>query len=574
MLVRPADPLAAVPLRRPRRAVHDRAPGAGVEPARAGRHVGRRHLRPPVPRDERPRRPRHQGPQLRRVPQEADRELRDPLAHRAPRSHHARPRGAGAPASAAARCCSSIRRPKRCSRKCRISSSSRPSSRARSARSSSTLPDEVLTTTLIHHQHFFPVVGTNGALMPAFLAVTNTQTSQRSRDRHQRRARRHGAAARRAVLLGRRPADRARGAARAARDACSFTSSSARIAPKAERIERAGAVDRDRRASSSPRRGRCGARARRGWPRRTWRPTWCASSPSCRARWAASTRARPASPKRSGRRSTHHYLPIAVEADARADGDARWVGARVTWAAVSLADKLDTLVGLFLAGERPTGSRDPFGLRRQAHGILRILARRRDADRARHRGDLLSSAGDKRALQGYRDGTPPDDGRGRTSSAFLTERLQFVAGERGAATGATCAPCSRRAVARLAVPVVESRRTTCGRCRSSRSPSSSGSWRRRSSACATSPASSMPRSSRRLDAVAADGAASRSRRNSRSSTSSTARSRRSTRRRRAAANFREAYAEAAKFEPAVARFFNEVFVMADDSRASARRGCG
>src|SRR5690606_31814043 len=40
-----------------------------------------------------------------------------------------------------------------------------------------TLPEEVLITTLIHHQHFFPVVGTNGHLMPAFLAVTNTQTA-------------------------------------------------------------------------------------------------------------------------------------------------------------------------------------------------------------------------------------------------------------------------------------------------------------------------------------------------------------------------------------------------------------
>ena len=40
-----------------------------------------------------------------------------------------------------------------------------------------TLPAEVLTTTLIHHQHFFPVVASNGALMPAFLAVTNTQTA-------------------------------------------------------------------------------------------------------------------------------------------------------------------------------------------------------------------------------------------------------------------------------------------------------------------------------------------------------------------------------------------------------------
>src|SRR6185369_3515150 len=40
-----------------------------------------------------------------------------------------------------------------------------------------TLPQEVLITTLIHHQHFFPVIGSSGSLMAAFLAVTNTQTT-------------------------------------------------------------------------------------------------------------------------------------------------------------------------------------------------------------------------------------------------------------------------------------------------------------------------------------------------------------------------------------------------------------
>src|SRR6188508_657155 len=37
------------------------------------------------------------------------------------------------------------------------------------------LPEEVLTTTMIHHQHYFPVVGEDGKLKPAFLAVTNMQ---------------------------------------------------------------------------------------------------------------------------------------------------------------------------------------------------------------------------------------------------------------------------------------------------------------------------------------------------------------------------------------------------------------
>lgn len=40
---------------------------------------------------------------------------------------------------------------------------------------------------------------------------------------------------------------------------------------------------------------------------------------------------------------------------------------------VALADKLETLVGLFSLGEKPTGDKDPFALRRQALGILRIV---------------------------------------------------------------------------------------------------------------------------------------------------------------------------------------------------------
>lgn len=40
---------------------------------------------------------------------------------------------------------------------------------------------------------------------------------------------------------------------------------------------------------------------------------------------------------------------------------------------VALADKLDTLIAMFVANEKPTGSRDPFGLRRAALGIIRII---------------------------------------------------------------------------------------------------------------------------------------------------------------------------------------------------------
>ncbi len=45
---------------------------------------------------------------------------------------------------------------------------------------------------------------------------------------------------------------------------------------------------------------------------------------------------------------------------------------------VALADKLDTLVGIYGVGLVPTGDKDPFGLRRQALGVVRILVERKN----------------------------------------------------------------------------------------------------------------------------------------------------------------------------------------------------
>jgi glycyl-tRNA synthetase beta chain len=60
-----------------------------------------------------------------------------------------------------------------------------------------------------------------------------------------------------------------------------------------------------------------------------------------------------------------HYRPASAD-------DA--IPGSVDGAAVAVADRLDTIRGLLEAGEAPTGSRDPFGLRRAASGIFRILA--------------------------------------------------------------------------------------------------------------------------------------------------------------------------------------------------------
>ena len=43
---------------------------------------------------------------------------------------------------------------------------------------------------------------------------------------------------------------------------------------------------------------------------------------------------------------------------------------------LALADRLDTLVGIFAIGQKPTGAKDPYGLRRAALGVLRIIVER------------------------------------------------------------------------------------------------------------------------------------------------------------------------------------------------------
>jgi glycyl-tRNA synthetase beta chain len=52
-----------------------------------------------------------------------------------------------------------------------------------------------------------------------------------------------------------------------------------------------------------------------------------------------------------------------------------------TGMAVAIADKLDTIAGIFATGQKPTGTRDPFGLRRAALGLLRTsIEQRLDLD--------------------------------------------------------------------------------------------------------------------------------------------------------------------------------------------------
>jgi len=85
--------------------------------------------------------------------------------------------------------------------------------------------------------------------------------------------------------------------------------------------------------------------------------------------------------------------------------------------AVALADKLDALAGLFSAGGQPTGDKDPFGLRRAALGIIRIVV---EAQLSLSLWDLVNVA-----FEPFKNKAQAD------LHMFFTERMRSFFHERG-----------------------------------------------------------------------------------------------------------------------------------------------
>jgi glycyl-tRNA synthetase beta chain len=79
--------------------------------------------------------------------------------------------------------------------------------------------------------------------------------------------------------------------------------------------------------------------------------------------------------------AAHDEEPAAVADAIEAHYLPRFAGDRIPEnpiaCAVALADKLDAIAGLFSIGQQPTGDKDPFGLRRAALGVVRILVENR-----------------------------------------------------------------------------------------------------------------------------------------------------------------------------------------------------
>jgi glycyl-tRNA synthetase beta chain len=232
------------------------------------------------------------------------------------------------------------------------------------------LPEEVLATTLIHHQHYFPVEGEDGKLKNAFLAVINTEPdNERTIARNAER-----------VVTAR------------LRDASFFWDADRKV-PLESRIDRLATLlfhkklgtYKDKAARISRLAAWIATRvfgANEHMARHAGEAAWLAKADLTTDMVREFTELQGTMGgiyAREERKAEEvwkaiyfHYLPVGVEADAP-PSPAELGKATVTWAAVSLADKLDTIVGLFAAGEKPTGSRDPFGLRRAAQGVMKIL---------------------------------------------------------------------------------------------------------------------------------------------------------------------------------------------------------
>ncbi|MEQ1908786.1 MAG: glycine--tRNA ligase subunit beta [Vicinamibacterales bacterium] len=289
------------------------------------------------------------------------------------------------------------------------------------------LPDEVLTTTLIHHQHYFPVEGEEGKLKNAFLAVINTEPdNERTIARNAER-----------VVLAR------------LRDARFFWEADRKTTLES-RLERLGTLLFHKKLGSyGEKAGRIEKLARWIAAEALGAGDEIATQAALAARLAKAdlttdmvrefTELQGAMggiyareerlPETVYKAIYYQYLPIGVEADA-APSKGQLGKAAITWASVSLADKVDTIVGLFAAGEKPTGSRDPYGLRRAAQAVVKILT-----DLAATTGvakPVSVSALVEQAFAGYGGAlAPQNDAWRQLTFEFLSERAVHLLERRG-----------------------------------------------------------------------------------------------------------------------------------------------
>lgn len=101
-----------------------------------------------------------------------------------------------------------------------------------------------------------------------------------------------------------------------------------------------------------------------------------------------------------------HYRPV----DSNDLGDISYLGA-----IIAIADKLDTIVGMWLVGEKPTSSKDPFALRRAALGIIKLIRY--------HKMNLSLSELIKKSIELYK--LKLDNAQQKEIVLFFHDRLKY-----------------------------------------------------------------------------------------------------------------------------------------------------
>jgi glycyl-tRNA synthetase beta chain len=230
------------------------------------------------------------------------------------------------------------------------------------------LPREVLISTLQDHQRYFAVEDDAGRLMPWFITISNIESREpaavRTGNERVVRPRLSDAAFfweqdRRSRLAARR----------AGLDAVTFQAKLGSLGAKVERVAQlaravAAAIGGDaERAAAGAQLIKCDLLT-----------AMVGEFPELQGIMGRYYALADGEPAEVAEAIAEHYLPR---------GAADSLPETRTGIALAIADKLDTLAGIFAIGQKPTGAKDPFGLRRAAIGVLRIvLEKRLDLDLA------------------------------------------------------------------------------------------------------------------------------------------------------------------------------------------------
>jgi glycyl-tRNA synthetase beta chain len=223
------------------------------------------------------------------------------------------------------------------------------------------LPDCVLTATMQGHQRYFPVVGEDGALMPHFIAISNIESSNPETVRHGNER-----------VIRPRLADAAfffeadqKKSLEERRDSLKdvvFQEKLGSLYDKSERVSRLAGIVAIA-MGQSPDEVKLARRAGTLF-KCDLLTDMVGEFPELQGDMGREYALAGGEDHRVANAIGESYLP-------------RFAGDRIpsspTGCALSVADRLDTLIGIFLVGQAPTGDKDPFALRRAALGALRIM---------------------------------------------------------------------------------------------------------------------------------------------------------------------------------------------------------